>query len=258
MKLYFLGTCAGTEPMPTRRHASVAIESGGAIYWFDAGEGCSITAHLMGIDLLKVKKIVISHAHMDHVGGLGNLLWTIRKIIQVKGLEIPYNGDIEVFTPNMESWNGIMMVLHNSEEGFATKYSVHATEVDGGVLFDDGQLKVTAYPNTHLKKEEKGKCLSYSYVIESEGKRLVYSGDCGKYADLDPAISDGCDGLIIETGHFGIDAVNQYVSDKSIGKIFFSHNGREIINHPEASQEKVKRYFGDRAVICEDGMTFEL
>lgn len=41
MKLYFLGTCAGTEPMPDRTHTSFALESGGSIYWFDAGEGCS-------------------------------------------------------------------------------------------------------------------------------------------------------------------------------------------------------------------------
>ena len=84
MKIYFLGTCAGTEPMPDRKHASVAIECGDAIYWFDAGEGCSYTAHNMGLDLLRVKKIMISHTHMDHVGGLGNLLWNIRKLSSVK------------------------------------------------------------------------------------------------------------------------------------------------------------------------------
>ena len=80
MNIHFIGTCAGTEPMPGRKHASVVLESQDHLYWFDAGEGCSYTGHLMGLDLLKTGKIVISHTHMDHVGGLGNLLWNIRKL----------------------------------------------------------------------------------------------------------------------------------------------------------------------------------
>ena len=257
MKIYFLGTCAGTEPMPDRKHASVAMECGGAIYWFDAGEGCSYTAHNMGLDLLRVKKIMISHTHMDHVGGLGNLLWNIRKLSSVKKQD-PYSGGIDVFIPNMASWEGIMLILRNTEGKFATTYPINAVAVQKGVLFDDGRVRVIAYPNTHMKAVEQGKCLSYSYVIECEGKRVVYSGDVGSYTELDGAVSDGCDGLIIETGHFGIDAVKEYVADKNIGKLFFSHNGREIINAPEASHRKVSGYFGDRAVICEDGMIFEL
>ena len=63
MKLHFLGTCAGTEPMPGRKHASVAVEVGDRLYWFDAGEGCSYTAHLMGLDLLKIKAVFISHLY---------------------------------------------------------------------------------------------------------------------------------------------------------------------------------------------------
>ena len=80
MKIHFLGTCAGTEPMPTRKHSSTAFEVNDALYFFDAGEGCSYTAHNMGLDLLKTRAVFISHPHLDHVGGLCNLLWTIRKL----------------------------------------------------------------------------------------------------------------------------------------------------------------------------------
>ena len=67
-----------------------------------------------------------------------------------------------------------------------------------------------------------------------------------------------CDVLIIETGHFGIDDVYEYLKDKNVKKIFFTHNGREILNYPAESQEKMEQYFKGRAVICEDGLTVKI
>lgn len=165
MKLFFLGTCAGTEPMPDRKHASFALESNGRVYWFAAGEGCSYTAHNLGIDLLAVSKIVISHPHMDHVGGLGNLLWNFRKLCYVKN-KLPYHGTIDVYLPNLETWEGIMMILRNSEGGFSSPVELNIHKTQDGVLFDDGTVKVTALHNQHIPAPE-GAWQSYSFLIES-------------------------------------------------------------------------------------------
>lgn len=253
MKLHFLGTCAGTEPMPDRKHSSFALESGGKLYWFDAGEGCSYTAHNLGLDLLSVHKIVISHPHMDHVGGLGNLLWNIRKLYCVKH-QLPAAETIDIHIPNMETWDGIMMILRNTEGGYEIPFRLQAHETQEGLLFDDGTVRVTAFHNNHLPPL-KGKWQSYSFLIECEGKRIVYSGDVRSYSELDPVIGDGCDGLIIETGHFKIDDVYAYCKDKPVGKVYFSHNGGEFLQFPEAAGEKVRRLFDDSATVCYDGMT---
>ena len=243
--------------MSGRNHASLAVESEKTIYWFDAGEGCSRTAHLMGIDLLNVSKIIISHTHLDHVGGLCNLLWNIRKL-SVMRKQQPIRGKLDVYIPNMETWKGMEMILHNTEGNFKKDFSLDVCEVREGVLFEDENMRVTAFHNSHMTRFESDNCLSFSYLIECEGKKIIYSGDVGEYKDLDMMLEQGCDALIIETGHFGIDEVYKYVSDKKIGKLLFSHNGREILNYPKEAKEKVKKYFADSAVICEDGMTIEV
>ena len=79
-KLTILGSCSGTEPIPNRHHTSITLEHAGKLYWFEAGENCSYSAHLLGIDLATTEAIFISHTHMDHLGGLPNLLWTMRKL----------------------------------------------------------------------------------------------------------------------------------------------------------------------------------
>lgn len=52
MKITFLGTCSGTEPYPDYRHSSFVIEHNESVFWFDAGESCSYSAYLLGIDFL--------------------------------------------------------------------------------------------------------------------------------------------------------------------------------------------------------------
>ena len=252
MKITFLGTCSGTEPMPARRHASVAIESQSRVYIFDAGEGCSHTAHNLGIDLLAMTKVIISHPHIDHVGGLANLIWVPRKLCS-RTKKLPYYGDIELYTPSLEVWSAVEKILDISAKERYSKFNTLVHEVSAGLLFDDGILRVTAFENTHIAHEN-GKCLSYSYLIEGEGKRVVYSGDVKSPYELDAAVGEHCDLLMIETGHHKIDDIYEFVSKKNIDRVCFTHHGREILNGFEASKEKIDTLFGGKAVLAFDGM----
>ena len=126
------------------------------------------------------------------------------------------------------------------------------------LLFDDGIMKVTAYHNHHLRKCEDDCWRSFTFRIECEGKTVVYSGDVASCDDLNGAIGDGCDALIMETGHHKIMDIHSYWQTKKIGTVYFNHCGREILNDPEGAAVKLKNLFGCRAVLCEDAMTVEI
>ena len=256
MKLHFLGTCAGTEPMPDRNHQSFAIETNGTLYWFDAGAHCSATAHLMGLDLLSVKKVIISHTHMDHIGGLGNLFWDIRKLKHVKNQETKFD-EITLYIPEMETWEGFSKILRNTEGGF-NGMKISANEIKDGILFSDENMTVTAFHNHHLGTPEDDAWKSFSYLIEVENKRLIYSGDIAELNEMDSLIGAGCDVLLIETGHCHYMDVCDYMNGKNISYLFYTHNGRSILANPDKASKYVQDNFCGKAMICSDGTSFSL
>jgi 7,8-dihydropterin-6-yl-methyl-4-(beta-D-ribofuranosyl)aminobenzene 5'-phosphate synthase len=64
---------------------SMLVEADGKKILFDTGMGNAAVhnARLLGIDLSAVDKIVISHGHHDHTGGLREVLEAMRKKIEV-------------------------------------------------------------------------------------------------------------------------------------------------------------------------------
>ena len=117
MKLHILGSCSGTEPMPGRHHTSLALETGGSLYFLDAGENCAYSSYLLGIDQLRTRSIFISHTHMDHVGGLPHLLWNLRKLctLSPENQERMAGRTVHVYLPDLEVFDGVYKMLLGSE-----------------------------------------------------------------------------------------------------------------------------------------------
>ena len=254
LDIYFLGTCSGTEPLRGACHQSMALKCGDSVYFFDAGENCSRTAHLCGIDLLAVRAVFISHTHMDHFGGLGNLLWNMRKL--------HYNCDYKdgvckktVFIPNISTYESFMNILRNTEESFHILFELEGRQYKSGEIYRDENIKVTAFPTAHMGLNP---VMSYCFLIECEGKRIVYSGDIESLSELDDPISDHCDALICETGHITPSAVCEYARTHNVKKLYFTHNNRRIVKNPAAYSNTVKNIFGNEAYICTDGMKITL
>lgn len=260
MTIHIYGSCAGTEPIKGWRHLSFSIDRLGKQYFFDAGESCGYTAYINGINIAQTRRIIISHTHMDHVGGLANLLWYIRKLDTQCGLKACPQIDIHI--PNLETWEGIKMILKNTEGNFKCDFKIFAHEVSDGELFYDTEddMKVTAYHNTHLPQEESGKWRSFSYLIESEGKKVFFTGDYGRISDFSNILNcNNIDLLMIETGHHTSESTASALKEAGIfPKILgFIHNGPDVRRSPDETVKKAEDILGVKTAVFTDGMTFE-
>lgn len=254
---YYLGTCSGTEPIAGMHHTAFVLNVAGQNYWFDAGECCGYTAHLKGIDVLKTRAIFISHPHNDHIGGLPHLLMLIGKLIAREGRNLPCDNSVDIFFPGLktlECVKGVCNGWENREK--MSRYELIEHEMREGLLFEDGNVRVSTIHNRHLKEDGTQGWHSFSFLIEAEGKRIVFSGDVAESSELDELLGDGCDLLIHETGHHSVESVCRYAACHDVKALRFIHHGREIINDRDKAElfvEKFAQQTGISVGILSDG-----
>ncbi len=76
MEVLFLGT-SSMVPTKERNVSSIFLEHKGECFLIDCGEGTQRQLNIAGINRLRIKNVLITHWHGDHVSGLTGLLQTL-------------------------------------------------------------------------------------------------------------------------------------------------------------------------------------
>jgi ribonuclease BN (tRNA processing enzyme) len=194
-----LGT--GTpNPDADRQGPSLAIIVNGKAYLVDAGTGVVRQANSgfrHGIPALRPTRldiVFLTHLHSDHTLGLPDLILTPWVMERTKPLRLygpqgtkemaehlldAYKADIQVRTTGLEHAN-------------TTGYKMEAHDIEPGNVYQDENVKVTAFLVKHGSWKE---ALGYRFV--ADGKTIVVSGDTSPTESVVEACS-GCDALIHE------------------------------------------------------------
>ncbi len=147
-----LGT-AGTIPLPKRRLSATLVRVGGGLVLLDCGEGTQVALRERGWGLRRLKAILITHAHADHVLGLPGLLLSLG--FSGKGADEP----LTVYGPPPleDVLRGLRVVAPR------LPYPLHLVTLFGGEAFSlEGLEGVRA---SCVSVEHDVPCLAYSLYV---------------------------------------------------------------------------------------------
>ena len=203
-KLVLLGT--GSPPAdPDRSGPSSAVVVNGTAYLVDFGAGVVRRAKgamaergIDALDPVKLRVVFLTHLHSDHTVGYADLIltpWVLGRRVPLEvygptGIKDMTTHILEAYRVDFESRQ------KQYEEGlykvgsFPPGHAVNAHEIKPGVVYQDANVKVTAFATRHTME-------SYAYRFETADRSIVFSGDTNPAPGTIDACN-GCDVLVHE------------------------------------------------------------
>ena len=247
MKITTLGTSHGYTTVGNF-YTSTLVETDNGSFLVDAG--CQADTHMVHLDkdAGKIKAIFITHPHLDHMGGIISTMKDIeRKSKRTQKYTVYLPEDLEAA---IRAWaDAVQVAIPNASFVFYKE----------GVIYDDGTLKVESIKSHHFKVGDE--YVSYSFVVETEGKRILFTGDLSCDAHDFPKVSaeKEFDLCISECTHFKMHHVKDALVNAKFKRIIFNHIWDEW--RGKDGEEKWLSALSDVPYPMEfavDGKTYEL
>ncbi len=185
---------------PQRSGPAVAIVVGDTAYLVDSGPGIvrrAAAASQNGVQALdppKLGMVFITHLHSDHTLGYPDLIFTPWVLGRDKPLEVYGPTGLRAMTRNiLDAWQeDIAIRTDGLEHANRTGYHVNVHEIQPGVVYQDQNVKVTAFLVSHGSWKQ-----AFGYRFDTPDRSIVLSGDTAPTEAVVKACNR-CDVLIHE------------------------------------------------------------
>ena len=190
MELLFLGTGASV-PSRDRATSCIAVRGGSDIILMDCGEGSQRQLMISPFSFMKIRAVLITHLHGDHVFGLPGLLQTM----SLSGRTEP----LTVYGPKGLAKGLDMMMTATEGE---TIYPLEVVELEGGEEFAVRDMTVRSFRTEHGMP-------SIGFIVREKDK----PGKLDRAKALSLGIRDGPDMARLKNG----EAVGDVLPEMVVG-----------------------------------------
>lgn len=239
MKLYFLGTSHGV-PEKDRFCSATLIEVGEKYYMIDCGCPVINQFKVNSLDINRLAGVFITHMHGDHTDGMLQLCdllkWYYRE------------SDPKFYFAEEEGIAAYNAILDYIVGGRALNFDF----VKEGLFFEDENVRITAIPTKHCPPRP-----SFSFLVEAEGKRVLFTGDLR--ADLsdmpEVAKNERTDAVICEAAHNRLDKVADILYALPTNMLIINHISPK---NPESASTPFAKSAPMKCIISSDNDVVEV
>jgi ribonuclease Z len=201
MRIIFMGTSPIIRP--GQMNTSILVQLGnGENFVFDMGEGSVANFNASNIALNELDKIFITHLHVDHYlalpyvyvfGGWAGRWHNPLRVFGPSGRSPEYGMAAMIKgMKDMVKWHTDAFSVFPVGKGHDIEVNEFDFRDNGGVIYDEGGVKVIHWQRSHAKDG------ASAYRLDWNGLCFVWTGD-GRPNHLDVEYAKGCDVYVTET-----------------------------------------------------------
>jgi hypothetical protein len=133
-----------------------------------------------------------------------------------------------------------------------------------GWFYRDNLISVSAISNLHMAKNFRYKDVqknhpekelqSYSFMVEVNGKRLIYSGDIDHITELTPFMEDA-NVLMVEVAHYDPEGIKDFIDSYTLEQVILYHIHPGLETH---IAQLVQEWNDPRISIAVDGASYNI